>query len=226
MKYMKKLTLILICLGAIALLLSSCAKSNESGKLIWHGDLNSDLVYLTFDDGPDPKFTPKVLDILKKNNVKATFFVLGEKAEQHPNIIKRIRREGHELGSHTFTHADGYNVNDRRVYDEIKGTDDAVRKITGRSPKYFRPPFGFFNYRYIAASEELGQKTVLWTFDVGDWNKIRAADIEKEILAKTKGGSIILLHDGGGNRDEVVKALPRVITRLKAKGFRFSTNIE
>jgi len=217
---MKKYLLLVLILS---LTLSSCGGKDLRGKLIWHGNLSSNNVYLTFDDGPNPNSTPMVLDILKRNNVKATFFLLGERAKSYPAIVKRIKREGHEIGNHTYTHSDGYNINDAKILREIKDSHDTVKNITGSSPRYFRPPFGFFNYRYFKEAEKLGYITVLWTFDVGDWGDIKAEELEKKTLSKVKGGSIILLHDGGKGREEIIKALPNIIIGLKRKGFEIRT---
>lgn len=220
---MKKTILLSLMLFSLLVVLSSCAKVAHSGKLIWHGDPLSNNIFLTFDDGPDPQWTPKALDILKKHNVKATFFLLGERAKRYPEIVKRIHGEGHEIGSHTYSHCDGYNVDKKKILKELKDTDDIIKSITGSSPKYFRPPFGFFNYRYFVVAEELGHKTVLWTFDAGDWGNISAKEMEKKILDKTKGGSIILLHDGGENQEELIKALSNLIDGLRRKGYEFKT---
>ncbi len=203
----------------LLVLIPSCGVKKDSGKLIWHGNLSSNNVYLTFDDGPNEEATPKILGILKNHNVKATFFLLGERAKRYPNIVKRIHQEGHEIGNHTYTHSDGYNVDEKKIYKEIKDTHDVIKDLTRSSPKYFRPPFGFFNYRYFKVAEKFGYKTVLWTFDVGDWGKTTAREIEEIILSETKGGSIILLHDGGENRGELLKSLSNVIAGLKRKGF-------
>jgi len=216
---MKRTVFLSSILLLLLIVIPSCVRVEHSGKLIWHGDPSSNKIFLTFDDGPNPEWTPQVLDILKKHNVKATFFVLGEKAKRYPGIVKRIQKEGHEIGNHTYTHSDGYNVDEKKILKELKDTDNIIKNLTGSSPKYFRPPFGFFNYRYFTIAEELGYKTVLWTFDVGDWGNISAKEMEKKILKETKGGSIILLHDGGENQEELIKALPNLIIKLKNKGF-------
>lgn len=191
------------------------------GELIWHGNYKGNIVYLTFDDGPSSKFTPQVLDILKKENVKATFFVLGKFAEKYPSIVKREYDEGHTIGNHTYSHISGYAADEDEIISELSRTDDIVKRITGSSPKYFRPPFGFFNYRFFIIAEGLDYRTVLWTIDVADWTKIKANEIEYRLISKVKGGYIVLLHDGGENREELIKALPAVIEKLRAKGFQF-----
>jgi delta-lactam-biosynthetic de-N-acetylase len=203
------------------LTLSSCTETDRDGNLIWHGDTSSNKIYLTFDDGPHPEYTPKVLDILNEHDVKATFFLVGERAKRHPEIVRKIHDEGHVIGNHSFSHSDGYDIKEDSVYREIKLTDDIIRKITGIPSRYFRPPFGFFNYRYFEIAEKLGYKTVLWTFDAADWGNVSAEELEDKIISKTKGGSIILLHDGGENREELIEALPNLIIKLKEMGFEF-----
>jgi len=211
---MRKLFVLLILLFCI----SSCS---NTGNLIWHGNLNSKNIFLTFDDGPNPINTPQILKILKEHDVKACFFLIGEKAKGNPKIVKQIFEQGHDIGNHTYSHLDGYDINGKTILNEIKGTHDIVKNITGAAPKYFRPPFGFFNFRYIQTAEDLGYKTILWTFDIGDWNNLKSDEIENRILAKTKGGSIILLHDAGKNREELIKALPGIIVNLKSENYKF-----
>jgi peptidoglycan/xylan/chitin deacetylase (PgdA/CDA1 family) len=222
---MKKLPFVLSII-LIPLLLAACNQAPNTAKdyggcLIWHGDLSGKNIYLTFDDGPSSEATTQILDILKEHNVKATFFVLGKKAKKHPEIIKRIHAEGHDIGNHTFKHVGGQNVTGEIAEKEISNTDKAVKAACGVSPKFFRPPFGFFNYRYFAVAEQLGYKSILWTIDVGDWNKISSTEIEARLVPKVKGGYIILLHDGGENREPLIDALPVIIEKLKAKGFKF-----
>jgi len=218
---MRKLLILILLAGMMVL--PACTKGNDSGKLIWHGDRSSNHVYMTFDDGPDPKWTPKVLDILKKHHIKATFFLLGERANRYPEIVRRIQNEGHEIGSHTYTHSDGYNADDQKIRDELIRTDKTIKKITGSPPKYFRPPFGFFNYRYFRIAEDLGYKIILWSFDVGDWNNLSAEELTNKLTSQAMGGSIILLHDKGENKQALISALRKAIKQLKAKGLEFSS---
>jgi len=217
-----KLFLPLIIALALSIAASSCMKKEANGNLVWHGDYMSDSVYITFDDGPHPEYTPKILDILKKHDAKATFFLVGEWAKKYPEIVGRIHEEGHELGNHTYSHSDGMVVDELRIEKEIAGTDRLIRGASNSIPRYFRPPFGFFNFRFIRLAEKLGYKTVLWTFDVGDWGKISSDAMTKKVLDRARGGSIILLHDGGGNREELVEALPGMIVGLRAKGYKIS----
>ncbi|MCX5726527.1 MAG: polysaccharide deacetylase family protein [Candidatus Saganbacteria bacterium] len=194
-----------------------------SGKIVWHGDKDKKAVALTFDDGPNPTYTPQILDILMKYNIKATFFPFGIHAEKNPDIVERIVKEGHEFGNHTYTHASGYIVDGNKLYREIKKADNAIKKITGTSPIFFRPPFGFFNWRYFRTAEKLGYTIVLWSVDAADWYKTDPSKIKERILSRAENGSIILLHDGGKDREEVIKALPAIIDGLKKKGFEITT---
>ncbi len=228
---MKKL-FVVSCLLLVVSIISSCAKeakySNLEGKIIWHGNKSLPYIALTFDDSPNPESTPKILDILKKYNTKATFFVLGKFAEKNPEVLKRIAKEGHEIGNHTYSHASGYLVDENKIKAELNKTSNIVKRATGKRTILFRPPFGFENWRFLKIAENLGYKIILWTFDVGDWNlsadrqnKVSAEEIENRILKNVEGGSIILLHDGGKDREELVKALPKIIERLRKRGFKF-----
>jgi peptidoglycan/xylan/chitin deacetylase (PgdA/CDA1 family) len=207
-----------------ALLLSSCASkgpTEKTGVLIWHGDPSSKNVFLTFDDGPTSEATVQILDILKKYNVVATFFVLGRKADRNPGVIRRIHDEGHDIGNHTYKHVGGLNVTWEVISRELNKTDAAIKKACGVSPKFFRPPFGFFNYRYFMVAEKMGYRSVLWTIDAGDWKNLTSTEVEQRLIPKVKGGYIILLHDGGASREADIQALPRIITGIEKKGFRF-----
>ena len=219
----KYFTLGLILIAGLSCV--SCAPASHNvqpGSLIWHGDFSSKNVYLTFDDGPSNEATVEILDILKANDAKATFFMLGRRAEKNPGLVKRIFREGHSIGNHTWAHAGGLNVNWGRILTELSSTDAAIKKACGESPKFFRPPFGFFNFRYFKVAEKLGYVSVLWTLDASDWSKtVTTRDIEKRIIPAVRGGYIVLLHDGGPNRKPLIEALPKILTELKKKGYVF-----
>jgi delta-lactam-biosynthetic de-N-acetylase len=195
-----------------------------SGTLLWHGNRDIPEIALTFDDGPNSKYTPRVLDILKENNVKATFFVLGKFLEKNKDILKREADEGHIIGNHTFTHANGTITDIAKIDRELVRTEDMISKYTDRSANYFRPPFGFENWRFLTEAELLDYTIVLWSIDVGDWNNHRTEkDITAKIFKGVKNGSIILLHDGGASREAVIESLPVIIKGLKKKGYKFVT---
>jgi len=180
------------------------------------------VVALTFDDGPWPTQTAKILDILKVENVPATFFTIGLRVKREPGLAKRIVAEGHAIGNHTYRHVDLTGATPDVLRREIRGTSDMVRWTTGVQPIWFRPPMGQVDgaaYKEIAAA---GLRPVLWTVDPQDWRKgAEAGKIAKSVIAAAQPGSVILLHDGGGDRAQTIKALPWIIHELKKKGYEF-----
>ncbi len=195
-----------------------------SGAILWHGSRNIPEIALTFDDGPSSKYTPKILDILRDNDVRATFFVVGQHIEKNRDLLKREAVEGHSIGNHTFTHASGKITDINKIRRELVKTDKAISEYSGFNSKYFRPPFGFENWRFLTEAELLDNTIVLWSLDVGDWNSHRTEkDITAKIFKGVKNGSIILLHDGGASREAVIESLPVIIKGLKKKGYKFVT---
>ncbi len=182
-------------------------------------------VAITFDDGPDPTWTPKILDILKQKNVPAAFFILGQQAENYPGIVRRIIAEGHEFGSHTYTHANLALVSEQRERIELDATQRLLQTITGRSTTLFRPPYEadsrpteISEVTPLLVSQDLGYLTVMESIDPEDWAKPGADVILQRIKQQRRNGNIILLHDAGGDRSQTVEALPRVIDYLRARG--------
>ncbi|MGL5328290.1 MAG: polysaccharide deacetylase family protein [Peptostreptococcaceae bacterium] len=195
--------------------------------IIKKGNTEEKVVALTFDDGPDEDFTPQILDILKKHEVKATFFVIGEKVEYHPEIVKRELAEGHEIGNHTYTHI---NVS-KRGYDdinnEISKTQEAIKKVTGEEPKIFRPPYRAISKNMCDIVKNKNMNIVLWSsLDPRDWSNPGVYYIVNTIDTKVENGNIILLHDYNNLRNsksQTIQALDSVITNLKSKGYKFVT---
>ena len=182
-------------------------------------------VALTFDDGPDPEWTPQILDILRQNHVHATFFVIGKHAEDHPSLIRRILREGHEIGSHTYTHPDLSEVSPEHVTLELNATQQLIEWITGRTTILFRPPYNadsmpttVADARPIALSTDLGYITVGESIDPEDWARPGTDTIVRRVKEERETGRVILLHDAGGDRSQTVAALPRILEFLKARG--------
>jgi len=199
-------------------------RSPLTGRLLWHGNRRLPEIALTFDDGPNSKSTPKVLDILKRYNVKATFFVLGKYVEKNKDIIAREALEGHDIGNHTFNHAKGSLVDQDKINRELAKTSDLIRKYSGKESNLFRPPFGYENWRFLYEAELLDYAVILWSLDVGDWDQKKSSkEMIAKIMKRSKNGTIILLHDGGTSREAVIEALPKVIKGLRAKGFKFVT---
>lgn len=187
-------------------------------------------VVLTFDDGPDPTFTPKILDILKEYNVKASFFIVGENGATNPDIIERIYREGHELGNHTFTHPNVADISAQRTKMEFNTTQRLVQELTGHSMIMFRPPYvadaepsSPNELLPILRAQEQGYTMIGELIDPSDWERPTSDVILKRIMTELPNGNIILLHDAGGDRTNTVKALPKIIETLQSKGYKFVT---
>lgn len=180
------------------------------------------VVALTFDDGPWPTQTAKILDILKTERVPATFFTVGLRVKREPKLAKRIVDEGHAIGNHTYHHIDLTGATPEVLKRELDGESDMVRWMTGVTPKWFRPPMGKIDGPAYKAIKAAGLRPVLWTVDPQDWRKgAEAGNIAKSVIAAAKPGSVILLHDGGGDRAQTIKALPWIIHELKKKGYEF-----
>jgi peptidoglycan-N-acetylglucosamine deacetylase len=177
-------------------------------------------IALTIDDGPHPGYTERILAILKQNNVKATFFLVGKMAEQRPDLVRAEVAAGHELANHTYHHPDLTRSPDRLVAIELKACEEVVRKITGRTMNLFRPPGGRFDPRVSEITAGLGYTTVLWTNDPADFLEPGVRVIRARCLRGTGPGGILLLHDGYG---QTLEALPQVIQDLKARGYEFVT---
>ncbi|MGH3460410.1 MAG: bifunctional polysaccharide deacetylase/glycosyltransferase family 2 protein [Kribbellaceae bacterium] len=187
-------------------------------------------IALTFDDGPDPVWTPKVLDVLRAHRVKATFFVVGTEAAAHPDLVRRINADGHQLGVHTFTHVNLGTVPGWRRAIELRESQLILAGTAGVSTSMLRPPYSATNdqvanadWDAIADARERGYLTVLSTKDSQDWRRPGVARIVANSTPRGSAGQILLLHDAGGDRSQTVAAVGRLVPRLKARGFRFAT---
>lgn len=181
------------------------------------------VVSLTFDDGPSPGQTERVLDILAAEDVRATFFMLGANVARHPRLARRVVAEGHEVGNHTWSHTTDGSTPADVAKREVDRTQRAIRKATGVSARWFRPPGGRIGPGLTAAARARGMRIVRWTVDPWDWSRPGEAVLAERVVAATKPGSIVLLHDGGGDRSQTVTVLPVVIGQLKRKGYTFVT---
>lgn len=179
-------------------------------------------VALTFDDGPWPRQTDAVLDVLRREGVSATFFVIGRQVAAHPEIVRRIVRAGHALGNHTYNHVDLAATDGSRLVSEIEGTSRAIRSACGVTPRWLRPPGGSIDADAYEAASKQRLRVALWTVDPQDWRKVKtAAQIEAEVVRAVRPGAVILLHDGGGDRSATIAALPGIIRKLRARGYEF-----
>ncbi|SHG47393.1 Peptidoglycan/xylan/chitin deacetylase, PgdA/CDA1 family [Thermosyntropha lipolytica DSM 11003] len=183
------------------------------------------ILALTFDDGPHPANTPLVLDLLQKHQSQATFFVLGQYAEKYPEIIKRMAKEGHEIGNHSFSHPDFNRESRFSIQEEIKKTNQIVYNLTGTKPRFFRPPGGYLSYEMVDLVVEEKMIIGYWSYiqDPKDWQGKKAEDIAHYIIKHARPGQIIILHDGGPNGKETALSLDIFIPELKQQGYRFVT---
>ena len=195
----------------------------EAGQILWDIKTDEKVIALTFDDGPHKKYTPEILDVLSKYDAKATFFIVGENAEKNPELALRIHDENHELAIHTYTHP--FKTNVSNLIKEIKQTHATIYGITGYSPVLFRPVEGQYTDAMIEAIHKEGYKVVMWSWhlDTFDWKSPGEKKIINTVLKGAKPGSVVLFHDGGGNREQTVRALKKVLPELEQQGYKFVT---
>ncbi|HEY9612173.1 polysaccharide deacetylase family protein [Allocoleopsis sp.] len=181
-------------------------------------------IALTFDDGPWPKTTSQILDILKENNIKATFFLIGHNLKNLPQIGQRVVAEGHAIGNHTWHHWHR-PMDEFTAMREIEDTAMLLQKTTGVKTELFRPPNGFLYNGLADYALKHKDVVVTWSVDSGDWQKgsLSVEWLVKRVVEKAKPGAIILMHDGGGDRSRTVKALPKIISQLMQRGYTFVT---
>lgn len=182
--------------------------------------LHRKAIALTFDDGPWPNTTPKVLDILQQHQVQATFFVLGSNVAQYPDLLQRVATAGHAVGNHSWSHR-YQNYSSDLAQDEIQQTTDIIEKYTGFKTALFRPPGGYLNNGLVAQAEAQQMVTVLWTVDDTYHGSVETA--VQNVLENATSGGIVLMHDGGGDRELTIKALPQIISALQQQGYQFVT---
>ncbi len=175
---------------------------------------------LTFDDGPDPNFTPKVLDVLAQRQVPATFFMIGWEAAASPDLVRRIAAAGDGVGSHTWNHLDLTRLDEAGMVVQVDRTEALLSSETGWKVTCIRPPQGHENPGLVRRLSERGLSTVLWSADTRDWTRPGTDTIVRRALANLSPGAIILLHDGGGDRGETLAALPRIIETVQSQGYR------
>ena len=195
-----------------------------SSTYVTKGSTASKVVALTFDDGSDGTNINKILDILSANNVKATFFLTGSGAKNHPSWIKNISAKGHQLGNHSYSHPDFTKISAAKIKSELDTTETTIKGITGKTTKpIFRAPFGASNASVLKAVGDAGYThTIQWNIDTVDWKGVSSTQITNKVMNNIVPGSIILMHTGAG-ASGTPGALPGMISKLKAKGYKFVT---
>ncbi len=192
----------------------------------WKKQQEHPTVALTFDDGPHRTYTPQILDILKRYNAHATFFVLGSLAKARPDLIRRISAQGHEIGIHTWRHARLTRLTAAQIRADISRCAAVLAPIIGAGgprPRWVRPPYGAINSSVRRTLQEMGYRVAMWSVDPDDWRRPGAEAIYRRVMARVRDGSIVLMHDGGGNRSQTVAALARIVPELQSRGYRLVT---
>ena len=195
-------------------------------NIVRNGSRQQRYIALTFDDGPHPQYTLEILDMLKKHNIKATFFVLGQFAEEYPDIIRRQVNEGHEIGNHTYSHFDITKISKDKFKEEFNRTQEIISSLTGVESKVFRPPYGVYNENVVKVINEQESNIILWTYDQDskDWSNPGVDEIVTTTVSNIKNGDIILFHDYVYHEtSNTVSALESIIPELTNQGYSFVT---
>ncbi|WP_240452215.1 polysaccharide deacetylase family protein [Virgibacillus sp. YIM 98842] len=184
-------------------------------------------VALTFDDGPDPRFTPQILDLLAEHDIQATFFVTGARAEAYPELLQRIVNEGHVVGNHTYGHPNLVEASDMDTLEtEVLRTEEIINSVVGYRPKLFRAPYGFLYDELLEKLGEMDYTVVGWSVDSLDWQEDPPEVIAYNVINNIHPGAIVLMHDGAsesGDRTNTIEALRQIIPNLRDQGLEFET---
>lgn len=200
----------------LALLTGMSAEAAKSTKTQTKKQKKVKVIALTFDDGPGP-YTNQLLNILEKNDAKATFFMVGENISKYPKVVKRMGKLGCEYGNHSWNHPNMVNLSSKKIKTQVNKTDKALKKITGTTTTVMRPPYGSVNKTIRSTVKK---PLILWSVDTLDWKKRNSSYVQKYVVSHAKNGSIILMHD---IHKTTVQAMKKAIPQLKKKGYRFVT---
>lgn len=209
--------------AGLAYTLGAHLVASAGAGTIHRGSPERRAVALTFDDGPDPVFTPRILDTLARGGARATFFVVGTRAQRHPEILRAVAGAQHEIGNHTHDHRHLWLLSPARTRAEMTRCADVVAEVTGRPPRYFRPPWGKFNLEAYRHAARLGEARVLWSLRPEGWRPAAGPEaIVRVVERRLRPGAVINLHDGGvpGAAARTAQALPALLDLLRAHGYR------
>ena len=201
---------------AAALLRGAIRCSPLRRRVLWSLPPACGAVALTFDDGPNPEWTPRVLEVLAAHQATASFFLLGGKASEHPELVRRLAAEGHSIGSHSLSHRNLRQLSRIEAQREIRGAEEALQTILGHRPRWFRPPYGAFSPVGLWETTRRGVRTVLWNVDPRDYRS-GSADRILARLGPLRAGDVVLLHDKFAG---LVEALPEILARIADAGLR------
>lgn len=197
----------------------------ERGDIVWEVPMPEKFIAFTFDDGPDPQQTPKILHVLEQYQAKATFFVVGERVNRSPEIAQMELAKGHEIGNHSFHHPPFHRLAESSLMKELSQTQEAVFAATGQKPALFRPPGGYYNERIVELSKRHHLQMILWSWhqDTKDWASPGVNKIVRKVLNNARNGDIILMHDSVYNSTQTIEALKIILPELKSRGYSFVT---
>jgi len=212
-----KLLLTLLCIP----ILISAATDN---KTVYNSNANNEnKIAITFDDGPHPRLTNKILDVLDKYDIKATFFVIGVNVDNYPKPLIRAIKDGHEIGNHTNSHCILKSMEMKKIEDEINLCKRKIFDLTGYNVSILRPPCGLYDQSLVSLAKKNNDKIILWNIDTHDWAHMSSKDIVNNVVNNVTGGDIILFHDYISGEGNTVEALEKLIPILKNKGYEFVT---
>lgn len=202
---------------------SSMPSVPPAGARISYSSVNitQPVVAMTFDDGPHPSLTPKLLDILKERNIKCTFFLIGQNMKAYPQIVRRIIAEGHEIGAHTYTHCSLTSRSDAQIRSELQRSEEVLMAAANYRPQLVRPPYGAINTRIKQLMfSEFGYSTIMWSVDPQDWRRPGVSVVTSRLVSGARPGAIMLAHD---IHPPTIQAVPAMFDQLLAKGYQFVT---
>ena len=208
---------------ALGAALAPCVdvESQACGPVLSRGETREPLLALTFDDGPTQPETAQLLDLLLEEGVPASFFCLGRQVRRNPDLVRRMAREGHLVGTHSDTHPNLLFCTPEHSWREIKRGALALAEVLGEEPTWFRPPYGMRYPWTLRQARNLGMKTALWSNCPRDWQRPGAEVLARRMVERARPGDLVLLHDGGGDRSQTVEALRLAIPALRQGGYRF-----
>ncbi len=184
---------------------------------IYYVETSDKKVAFSFDASWGAAYTPSILEILRENNIKTTFFLTGFWVEKYPGMVKKIFDEGHEIGNHTFTHPHLNSLSEDQIKEELDKIGQMIRDITGKQPDLFRPPFGEYSNKVVATAKKCGYQTIQWSIDSLDWQELGKEPMIKRVTENLHPGAIILFHNNG---EYTAEALPEIIVYIKEKGYK------
>ncbi len=220
-----KRRLFVLFVAFVVLLYAQNTRVSAKASNVYHKiETSSDekKIALTFDDGPHPRITREIISILKENEVTATFFVIGQNADNYPDTMKLLAQSGYEIGNHTYSHKNLKKMSEKEVKEEFRRCSEALLKF-GVEPTLMRPPEGFFSDDVIKVSRGMEYDIILWSIDTRDWAHTPSSNIVKNVLENARGGDIILMHDYLSGYGGTCEALRTIIPELKNRGFEFVT---